>query len=94
MDCEHVIFSGHALQRMFDRGLHGGDVRSVLRDGEEIVRYPDDTPYPSSILLGFVEGLAVHIVVAWDENTRTCYVITVYHPDSDLWQPDFKRRRP
>ncbi len=94
MNCERIVFSGHALQRMFERGLSGDDVRSVLRDGEEIVSYPDDTPYPSCIMLGFMEDRAVHIVVAQEENTRTCYVITVYRPDLDLWESDFKRRRP
>ncbi len=94
MNCEQVIFSGHALQRMFEREFSGDDVRSILRSGEKIASYPDDTPYPSCILLGFVEGRAVHIVVAQEENTQTCYVITVYRPNPDLWESDFKRRRP
>ena len=93
MNCERIVFSGHALQRMFERELSGGDVRSVLRNGEEIASYPDDTPYPSCLWLGYVEGRAVHIVVAQEENTRTCYVISVYRPDPDLWESDFKRRR-
>jgi hypothetical protein len=79
---------------MFERRLSGSDVRSVLDDGEEIASYPDDVPYPSCIMLGFMKGQAVHIVVAQEETTRTCYVITVYRPDPELWEPDFKRRRP
>lgn len=94
MNCERIVLSGHALQRIFERGLSGDDVRSVLCDGEEISSYPDDTPYPSCVMLGFVEGRAVHVVVAQEENTRTCYVITVYRPNPDLWESDFKRRRP
>ena len=94
MNCDRIVFSGHALRRMFDRGLTGNDVKSVLRDGEEIASYPDDTPYPSRIVLGFVEDRAVHVVAAREENARTCYVITVYHPDPELWESDFKRRRP
>lgn len=94
MNCEHIVFSGHALRRMFERRFSRDDVRSVLCDGEEISSYPDDTPYPSCVMLGFMEGRAVHVVVAQEENTRTCYVVTVYHPDPDLWESDFKRRRP
>lgn len=93
MNCDRIVFSGHALQRMFERGLGGDDVRSVLRDGEEIASYPDDTPYPSGVVLGFVEGRAVHVVAAREEKTRTCIVITVYHPDPVLWESDFKHRR-
>ena len=94
MNCERIVLSGHALQRIFERGLSVDDVRSVLCDGEEISSYPDDTPYPSCVMLGFMEGRAVHVVVAQEENTRTCYVITVYRPNPDLWESDFKRRRP
>ncbi len=94
MNCERIVFSGHAIQRMFERRLSGSDVRPVLRDGEEIASYPDDAPYSSCIMLGFLEGRAVHIVVAQEENMGTCYVITVYRPDPDLWEPDFKVRRP
>ena len=86
MNCERIVFSGHALQQLFERGLSGDDVRSVLCDGEEISSYPDDTPYPSCVMLGFMEGRAVHVVVAQEENTRTCYVITVYRPNPDLWE--------
>jgi len=53
MNCERIVFSGHAIQRMFERRLSGSDVRSVLRDGEEIASYPDDAPYSSCIMLGF-----------------------------------------
>ena len=94
MNCDRIVFSGHALQRMFERGLSGSDVRSVIHGGEEIASYPDDTPYPSCVMLGFMEDQAVHVVVAQEENTQTCYVITVYRPNSDLWESDFKRRRP
>ena len=32
-----IIFRGHAVQRMFERGLTIEDVRAVLADGETIV---------------------------------------------------------
>ena len=79
---------------MFERRLSGDDVRSVLRDGEVIANYSDDVPYPSFVMLGFVNRRAVHVVAAQEETTRTCYIITAYHPDPDLWDSDFKRRRP
>ena len=93
MNSDRIVFSGHALQRMFEREIHPSDVESILRNGEVIANYPDDLPYPSCLTLGFVEGRAIHAVVALEEQTGTCYVITVYPPDPELWDAEFKRRR-
>ncbi|HQU79105.1 MAG TPA: DUF4258 domain-containing protein [Azonexus sp.] len=48
-----LIFRKHALQRMFQRSISTGDVDSVLVDGKCIIAYPDDTPYPSRLVLGW-----------------------------------------
>ncbi|MCH7794732.1 MAG: DUF4258 domain-containing protein [Proteobacteria bacterium] len=93
MDCDRIVFSGHALQRMFERQIDSIDVETVLRTGEAIAEYPDELPYPSCLMLGFVEGRAIHVVVSFDQHTGTCYVITVYPPDPELWDAEFKRRR-
>ena len=47
-----LIFRKHALQRMFQRSISTGDVGSVLADGKCIIAYPEDTPYPSRLMLG------------------------------------------
>lgn len=94
MDRDRIVFSGHALRRMFERKIGIDDVQSVPRRGEEIAGYPDDVPYPSCLVLGFVADRAVHVVADREESERTCYVITVYHPDPEIWESDFKRRRP
>jgi hypothetical protein len=47
MDRAQVVFSGHAIQRMFQRGIRREDVLAVLSSGEVVAEYPDDTPYPS-----------------------------------------------
>ena len=52
MDCEKISFSGHAVQRMFERGIGKEAVIGVIRTGEVIVSYPDDYPYPSFLMLG------------------------------------------
>jgi hypothetical protein len=46
MAFNRVVFRVHAIQRMFQRGIDGDDVRHVLTTGEVIERYPNDTPYP------------------------------------------------
>ena len=93
MDCARVVFSGHAVRRMFEREVSKDDVLEVLRHGEIITTYPGDTPYPSFLLPGFVEGSAIHTVVAQNSENNDCYVITAYPPDPELWQQDFKTRK-
>lgn len=79
--------------KMFERQISKPDVQAVLDTGEEITAYPDDRPLPSSLLLGFVDKRPIHIVVAYDENENKCILITVYEPDPEIWDADFKNRR-
>ena len=92
MKCESLKFSRHAFERMFLRGIAPDAVARVVADGEIIAEYPDDQPFPSSLVLGFDAGLAVHIVVARDENNGECHIITVYRPDPALWDETFRFR--
>ncbi len=48
-----LIFRKHALQRMFQRSISTMDVGAVLAEGKCIIPYPDDTPYPSRLMLGW-----------------------------------------
>ena len=93
MKCGKIRLSRHALQRMFEREISPEDVRSVVMAGEIVEQYPDDTPYASALLLGWVGRRPVHVVVARDPDTAECYVITAYEPESGLWSEDFKGRR-
>lgn len=92
MDCAEVVFSGHAVQRMFARGLNEADILQVIRQGEVIESYPQDTPYPSNLLLGMSRGVFIHAVVARRDDGR-CFVVTAYVPDPRRWNADFKTRR-
>ena len=93
MDCNDVVFSGHAVRRMFERAIARDDVLHVIQTGETVAEYRDDKPYPSRLLLGFVNGRPVHVVLSLDPTSVTCHVITVYDPERKLWNDDFKRRR-
>ena len=94
VDWSSIVYTGHALQRMFERAISTDDVRSVLVADRVIATYPDDRPHPSSLLLGFVAARPLHVVVGYDERTTICYIITVYEPNPLLWEPGFARRRP
>lgn len=89
---EEIIFRTHAIQRMHERSVRTADVRSVLQHGEQIEGYPDDEPYPSRLILGWVHDRPLHVVVAEDPSSGKLIVITVYEPDSEKWSDDFKER--
>ena len=93
MNCASVLFSGHAVRKMFERGLSKDLVKSAILCGEIIMEYPDDRPYPSVLVLGFASGFPVHAVVAKGPGNGHCAVVTAYRPDPALWSDDFKTRR-
>lgn len=55
--------------------------------------YPDDTPYPSRLVLGWSDGRPIHVVVADNVNDQVNIVITAYEPGPAEWELDFKRRK-
>jgi hypothetical protein len=87
-----IIFRTHAIIRMFQRRINEKDVRSVLETGENIELYPDDTPYPSRLVMGWLESRPLHVVVADNIADNEKVVITVYEPEQDKWSKNFKRR--
>jgi len=93
VDYKRIVFSGHAIRQMFNRGLRKEDVLAVIRQGEAIVDYPDDTPYPSYLILGFAGDVPIHVVFAVDEQRRTGIIVTAYVPNTKIWTDDFKTRR-
>jgi hypothetical protein len=78
---------------MFERGISVRDIRRVLESGEVIEDYPDDTPYPSQLVLGWCSARPIHVVAAYDIAGQETIVITVYEPDMIRWHPGFRRRR-
>lgn len=77
---------------MLERNILLADVRCVLREGDVIERYPDDRPFPSRLMLGWIAGRGLHVVAA-DDTEHSTFVITAYEPDPDEWEPDFRTRR-
>ncbi len=92
MEFQRIVFSGHALRGLVRRGIPVRSVRTVLTHGDMIAEYPDDRPFPSRLLLGFVDGGPIHVVAAYDEETQTYIIVTAYRPDPGLWSDDFRTR--
>ena len=93
MSVGRLVFRIHAIQRMFQRHINKDDVRYILENGETIETYPKDTPYPSRLVLGWRESRPLHVVVADNAENQETIVITVYEPDPEEWERDFRRRK-
>ena len=78
---------------MFERKIAVEEVEGVLGAGEVIEDYPNDTPFPSRLVLGWIGSRPLHVVIASNLRENEDIVITVYEPEPAQWQPDFRRRR-
>jgi hypothetical protein len=88
-----LVFRVHAAKRMLQRGIRAVDVEAVVAHGEMIEDYPEDTPFPSRLLLGAPAGQPLHVVAADEPGTGVTYVVTAYYPTPAQWDADFRRRR-
>jgi hypothetical protein len=93
MDCEEIIYTGYAVTRMFERSIQTSDIRHVIESGEIISDYPNDIALHLAVYLGWARTRPLHVVVAFDEENKRCYVITCYIPEQSQWESDFKSRR-
>ena len=85
-------FSKHAVDQTILREISVQEIRNAIIDGEIIEDYPDDKYGPSCLVLGFTNtGRPLHIHCS--HPTRSLIkIVTVYEPDSDLWN-DFRFRK-
>ncbi len=92
LNCSGLLFSDHVLKAMITRLISVYEVEEVIHHGEVIKSYPTDRPYPSYLMLKFVDGRPLHIVVGKNPETSECIIITCYEPDPQIWLPDFKEK--
>jgi hypothetical protein len=89
---EKINYRLHAVKRMFERKISEKEVRYALETGEVIEDYPDDTPYPSRLILSCYRGRLIHVVAANNSLDDEIIIITVYEPDPSEWDVECKRR--
>jgi len=82
----------HTLVRLAERNVSQDIIIEVIMKGDIIENYPHNTPFPSCLILGWVEGKPYH-VVSLDEASEIGYIITAYEPSLDKFEPDFRTRR-
>lgn len=93
MPKERVLFSNHATARLFEYDLSRPQIERALREGDVIDRYPEDSPFPSYLVLSrLADDRPVHVVASDDERNHVTWVITTYVPDPDRWDETFSTR--
>ena len=88
-----ILYSTHALQRMFSRSITQEEIKNCLKNGVVIAEYPNDTPYPSKLLSLSSHQRTIHIVTAYNSEENNHIIITTYVPNPNLWNEDFTSRR-
>ncbi len=83
----------HALSRILERGITRDMVSEVVLKGEIIETYSANKPFPSHLVFGFAAERVLHAVIAVDRESGIAYVVTVYEPDLEHFEADFKTRR-
>jgi len=78
---------------MFQRRVSEEEVKQVVVAGETIETYPDDKPFPSRLMLGWIGSRPVPVVVADNAVAQEAIIITVYQPEVEEWEIGFKRRK-
>jgi len=94
MNIYRIVYSDHASLRMTERSLTKREVALACLFGETIKAYPNDTPYPSELILHWSGSKPLHVVVATHTSNRVKFVVTAYIPDPRQWEDDFRRRKP
>lgn len=88
-----ISYRLHALQQMAARGISRADVQGVFAHGVEVERaHRHGRPYPTRLLLGWSRDRPLHVLVAHAPE-GTHYVITVYEPSLEQWEPDYRTRK-
>ncbi len=93
MPFSSIIYSGHAVLRMGERGITRVEIEVILHSGLVIENYPTDTPFPSYLLLGWSGNRPIHIVAADNNQTQETILISVYEPIIQRWESNFTKRK-
>jgi hypothetical protein len=88
-----IIFRIHALQRMFERNISAKKISLALQSGKTIEDYSSEMPEASRLILSFQAKQPLHVVTSENPKANEVTIMTVYVPDPDRWNKDFKSRR-
>lgn len=88
-----ISYRLHALQQMVERDISRADVLHVFETGAVIESaHHVGRPLPTRLLLGWASDRPLHVLIA-DDPGGTHYVVTVYQPHAQQWEPGFRTRK-
>lgn len=90
---KRLLFLPHTIRQMsrLDRMISTTEVEAVVRTGEVIEDYPEDSRGHSCLVLGLGrDDRMIHVVCAPKDEYLA--IITTYLPDPNQWTPDFRGR--
>ncbi|MEH2312459.1 MAG: DUF4258 domain-containing protein [Nostoc sp.] len=86
-------FSKHALDQSILRGIHVQEIKEAIASSQVIEDYPDDKYGSSCLISGLTQAnRPLHVQCSYPSRSLI-KIITVYEPNSNLWNNDFTRRR-
>ena len=92
IDIDNFKITKHMTIRLDERNIKLRFIQNALLNGEIIEQYPNDYPYPSCLVLYFMnEKIPIHVCVGLGD--RKLWIITAYYPNTDDWEDDFKTRK-
>ena len=89
-----IEITQHILMRFQQRNITYTyeEIKEVIRNVEIIEEYPTDYPYPSCLVLGRTMNRRIlHVVIGAIEDK--IWLVTVYEPDAEKWDRQFKCRK-
>ncbi len=88
-----VMMSRHAETRRLKRGVPLDAIHRIVANYDVIEEYAGSYPLSARLLFGLWEDSPLHIVAGFDLERGIVYIITVYKPDSEHFEPDWRTRR-
>ena len=78
---------------MFERKVSVKQVSQTLQSGETIEDYSAEMPEPSRLILSFQGKRPLHVVTSENQKANEITIVTVYIPDPEKWNKDFRSRK-
>jgi hypothetical protein len=90
---DRIRITDHADEEAGNDQVSLKKARESISTGEIIEQYPDDKPYPSCLIFSkLANGDPIHTVWAFNNETNSSVLITIYRPDPQKWIDNKIRR--
>ena len=88
-----ILLTDHVFDKLRTIDLALAEFEVLLDGGVIIEETVLNTNAVKELVLLIEWTRPLHVVVVVDDNRSEERILTVYEPDSDRWDPDYRRRR-